>query len=183
MRNPLIAEIVSGVLDAAERVSVPAIVSFDNVRLANAALRSSLPADKSVSLGSVQQQLLEELKRTLSKELKSSALVALYEAVQIRPGFFGISIDLKRLLEHCIPDIRERLAGAALSPATLTRLKVLTTPGGTRTIVDEETVVGLLGRKSFYACLSAGILRVSHKRGRAYVELSHDMWVPAIMEA
>lgn len=89
---------------------------------------------------------------------KESLLLAVYDAVSLKPGMLGVSVDLKRLLEHFIPNVREKLRGRPIQRDAIKLLRPFVTSSGCARPVPFAQAEALLGRPTLDALIASSIL-------------------------
>ena len=114
---------------------------------------------------------------------RESLLLAMYDAIELKPGALGISIDLKRILEHLIPDIRERLSDIRFDRGSMHSLRFLVTPSACRSVVGIDMAREQLGESQLQLLLAAGLIRKETRSDIEVVELTHDRLVKVILES
>jgi hypothetical protein len=111
---------------------------------------------------------------------RETLLLALYDATKLEPGIFGVSLDVKRLVEHFVPDIRSKLAGKAVRRDILDLFQAFVTPSGSRRAVRVQEAKVILGESTFEALLKSRFLTKFQHGEEQFVELPHDIIVEAI---
>jgi hypothetical protein len=111
---------------------------------------------------------------------RETLLLAVYDAIKVEPGIFGVSLDVKRLVEHFVPDIRSKLAGKTARRDILPLFQAFVTPSGSRRAVRAEEAKVILGVSTFEALLKSTFLRQFQRGEEQFVELPHDIIVAAI---
>jgi hypothetical protein len=177
--------IVQDILNTIDSAQVPLTATVGLLHLRNRLAR--VGSDTPYSSADVKHALQESLHRVVQNSNRRPGLLAtIYDAVELKPEILGISIDLKRLLEALIPDIRERLSPIAVDADSLRRLRILVTSHAdgtaTRNVVRLDEVRRSLGGPLVEAMLRASFVRPLVHRGIEYVELTHDILAMAIAE-
>jgi hypothetical protein len=127
------------------------------------------------SLESVKHSIKEAIEAAVANRdsAKESFLLALYDSLSIKPGAFGVSVDIKKLVEYRWPNIRDRLSGKAATPWQVLAPFVSATGGKVVMIIEDAR--SALGDKTINALLDSRILSASINQGNQYVELTHGL--------
>jgi hypothetical protein len=184
------SELTQALFDAIESDAEPVAVRYDGLQILNRSAHTSATHSDALHVAVVpplRDRLIEILDRVMAgsqkqrdSRLHRSRLVAWFDAVEIKPGVFGVGIDLKALLLHYIPDLRERLAGIIFTPVTMESLRFLISPVGFRLMVVEEEARSKL--EPLDDLIQAGVLRREIRHGIGWVELTHDLLALAIYD-
>jgi len=108
---------------------------------------------------------------------KESLLLSIYDSLTIKPGILGVSVDVKYLIEHFVPDIRERMAGKT---DPLSVLKPFVTTNSAKIMLDVKEADRLLGTPTLRALIDSGFILRQYHRDTEFVMLAHDMIAAAI---
>jgi hypothetical protein len=143
---------------------------------------NSPPKSGELILEEAKQKIRDALAEVIAEQdaTRESLLLAVYEAIKVEPGIFGVSLDVKRLVEHFVPDIRTKLAGKTAGRDMLQLFQDFVTPSGSRRAVRAEEAKVILGVSTFEALLKSTFLRRFQRGDEQFVELAYDMIVAAI---
>jgi len=142
----------------------------------------SLPKSSELIYEEAKQKIRDALAEVVAEQdaTRESLLLAVYDAIKVEPGIFGVSLDVKRLVEHFVPDIRSKLAGKTAQRDMLDLFQAFVTSSGSRRVVPAEEAKMILGVSTFEALSKSTFLRKFQRGGELWVELAHDMIVAAV---
>lgn len=177
-------KLVHDVLETLNETKAPITISLNDIRIPNRYAVYGTAKQVQPARETLKRLIRESIEQTVKEpQMQESFLVAIYDALSIRPGLFGISIDLKRILEHFYPDVRTRLSGDPPNQVSLGSLRFLVScETFTRRVVTLQECREYLTEANLDVLIAARLLTVFERERTAFAELSHDMLVQAICE-
>ena len=176
-------ELVSFLLDEAEKSEKPIDLVFDELVIHN-----RLDQKFSQELAQESREKKHEVVRNWLKnvlrdtEEKDSFALFIYDAIEITPSLLGVGINVKKILEHYYPNIRNTLRTFRISKSTIKSLGFLVGDHGLRLLLTYENTVSKLGSTETERLLLAGVLSKSIRYDITWIELSHDLIAHAVSE-
>jgi hypothetical protein len=104
--------------------------------------------------------IYEHLSKTLADTGGPSLARTIYDALSLKPGVLGVSLDLKILLETIFPKLKEGLNDLRLNKADFARLQILVGANGTALSVPTTEAKRALGERLFERLAETGVLFV-----------------------
>jgi hypothetical protein len=123
---------------------------------------------------SIGRMLYDHLSAIVRESARPSLLTNIYDALSLKPGLFGISLDVKVLLESTYPDFKENLNKLRLKRREFAQLQIFVGPQGTKRLVSVDEARKALGEKLYTKLLGTGVMAVVGDDGRDCVVV-HDL--------
>jgi hypothetical protein len=175
------SQIVHGVFETLATTVMPVTVSLDEIMFLNPYSTSLM--EERLERNEIHSRLRQAIEKVITDNpTRKSLLVAIYDAMEIKPGVSGVSVNIKQIIECMVPDIREKLSHIKFRKHSLRPLRFLITPAGTRSVVSSEMCKERLGEKLFNSLKAAGLIREYTRNKTQWVELSHDMMIQSIQQ-
>jgi hypothetical protein len=109
----------------------------------------------------------DHLHETLAESAGPSLARAIYDALSLKPGLLGVSLDLKILLEGVFPNLKEHLNDFRFNKADFARLQMLVGTSGVALMVPTTEARRRLGERLFDRLINGGMLAiVDHNAGQ-----------------
>jgi hypothetical protein len=143
---------------------------FGNEELSAPKLKKPHEQDKTT----VGRMLYEHLSALVEETARPSLMRNIYDALSLKPGLFGIGLDLKVLLESTYPELKDSLNKVRLKRPEFEQLRIFVGTGGTRLLVPVSEAKEALGEKLYMRLLDSGIVRVIDGKGNDCA-LVHDL--------
>jgi hypothetical protein len=119
--------------------------------------------------------LYDHLSAALGETARPSLLRNIYDALSIKPGIFGVSLDVKALLEATFPEFKDSLNRVRLKRHDFARLQIFVSPDGTKKVVPIPHARKELGEELFERLLQHSIIQVTGPKGEDSVVVVHDL--------
>ncbi len=142
-------------------------------------LRSNDPHE--LDRNQIGRVVYDKLAEVVRPSSRPSLPLVIYNSLSIRPGLFGISLDLKALLEGLYPGLKDSLNGLRFTKREFKQLGFLVGTNGTRSYVPFDEAERILGNEVLNKMLDSGMLQRSDSAGLTCV-VAHDL-IAAVIAA